>query len=229
MTTKYNFTPYIFPGIELTYDEQTYIRDKPKKYLLETIKLINKHGIKVIVEIGAARNKMEHNINMLCLKEQRDLKKDGYPVPEKLKTDCHCNDGHASYFWAAYTDCEIFCCDIDKTLVKLFKKDERLKQIKFVLDDGINFLNNFSRKKKIDFLFLDAWDVVPNTEYAEKHLESYLSIKDNLSDKCLILIDDTDVGGEYGGKGKLLIPYLLKDGWKEIFTGRQSLYANFDM
>jgi hypothetical protein len=229
MNTKYNFKAHIFPGIELSWDEQTYIRDKPKKYLLETIKLINKHDMKVIVEIGAARQKMEHNINALCLKEQRDLEEAGYPIPEALKTDCHCNDGHGSYFWAFYTDCEIITCDIDETLVKLFKEDERLKNIKFVLDDGINFLNNFSRKKKIDFLFLDAWDVVPNTEYAEKHLESYLSIRDNLSDKSLILIDDTDVGGEYGGKGKLLIPYLLQDGWKEIFTGRQSLYANFDV
>ena len=41
MNTKYNFKAHIFPGIELSWDEQTYIRDKPKKYLLETIKLIN--------------------------------------------------------------------------------------------------------------------------------------------------------------------------------------------
>ena len=216
----------IFNGIELSWHEQTYIRDKPKRFLYKTLELFKNNGGKLIVEIGAARYEMEHDTFDLSLKEIKELEEKNIKIPESLKTVHHQNDGQATYFWCKYTDAEIHSCDIDESLSPLYKNDKRLEKTNFVVDDGIHFLEVFSRNKKIDLLFLDAWDVVPGTPYAKKHLEAYLSIKDNLSDKCLILIDDTDVGGEYGGKGKLLIPKLIEDGWKQIFSGRQTLFSN---
>lgn len=219
----------IFDGIVLSWDEQTYIRDKPKRFLYKTLELFKENKGKLIVEIGAARYKMEHNIIDLSLKEIKDIEEKNKKIPENLRTTHHQNDGHATYFWCQYTDAKIYTCDIDESLTPLYENDKRLKKTNFVLDDGINFLKTFPKfvKEKIDLLFLDAWDVVPDTPFAEKHLEAYLTIKDHLSDKCLILIDDTDVGGKFGGKGKLLIPQLKKDGWKQIFSGRQTLFSNY--
>ncbi|HON83195.1 MAG TPA: hypothetical protein PLI22_03550 [Caldisericia bacterium] len=67
----------------------------------------------------------------------------------------------------------------------------------------------------------------------ENHLEAYQIAKKNLHDKSLILIDDTDVierNGELfldnsgiSGKGILVIPQAVKDGYKIMFSGRQVL------
>lgn len=96
---------------------------------------------------------------------------------------------------------------------------------------------DFAEKKPMaqyDLIYLDAWDV-DWPECAEKHLEFYKTAKDRINEKCLILIDDTDLyynhyKREYfpdpeclSGKGKLLIPELLKDGYEIVFKGRQTL------
>jgi hypothetical protein len=104
--------------------------------------------------------------------------------------------------------------------------------------DGIEFLSNFTEKynKTIDLLFLDAWDV-GHKGFAQRHLDAYLAAKNSLSEKHIILIDDTDVdcqNGKWvyvdsckGGKGAVLIPYLLKNGYSLRFKGRQTLLVNF--
>jgi len=192
----------IFEGIDLTYNQQTYIRGKPIKYLKYTIDIFNKYtSAKVIVEVGSIRNKMNHLIS------------DYNPV-------C-CNDGHSTYFWNEYTNAEIYTIDINPNCKNIIISDERLNKIKAFTDDAISFLKSFN--EKIDLLFLDAWDVEPNSPYAEEHLKAYLIVKDKLSDNCLILIDDTDIGN--GGKGRLLIPELIKDGFVCLISGRQSLFA----
>jgi len=70
---------------------------------------------------------------------------------------------------------------------------------------------------------------------AERHLDAYNAALPHLSDNHLILIDDTDVDyingecqfidGAMAGKGRLLIPYLLNNGYKMEFGGRQTLLS----
>jgi spermidine synthase len=110
--------------------------------------------------------------------------------------------------------------DINPGCKRLIDNDERLKGVHAITQDAIAFLETFD--KKIDLLFLDAWDVEEGTPYAEQHLRAYLTCKKNLSDRCLILIDDTDVGGR--GKGRVVIPKLIEDGFKCLTEGRQSLF-----
>ena len=192
----------IFPNIDLTYHQQTYVRGKPKNYLLHAIRYFHTFtNAKTIIEIGSARQKMNHTMNV-------------------LNPMC-CNDGHSTYFWAAYAkDADIYTVDIDPESKRLIDADERLLNVKSYTQDAKDFIANFN--DKIDLLFLDAWDVIPNTNYAEEHLTTYLLSKDKLSDKCIILIDDTDIGN--GGKGRLVIPELIKDGFTCIFNKRQSLF-----
>ena len=191
----------IFNKIELSVDEQTNIRGKPKKYLMYAIKLFNTFtNAKTIVEVGSIRSTMTHSIN-------------------EFNPRC-CNDGHSTYFWSNYTNAEIYTVDINPDCKNKIINDDRLKKVNAFTDDAINFLKKITLS--IDLLFLDAWDVEPGSPYAEKHLEAYEIVKNKLSVRCLILIDDTDIAN--GGKGRLVIPQLIKDGFVQLTSGRQTLF-----
>jgi hypothetical protein len=132
-----------------------------------------------------------------------------------------CNDGHSTYFWKKYTDADVYTVDIDPYCKRIIEEDTRLQSVNATTQDAIEYAKSFD--KKIDLLFLDAWDLIPNSNYAEKHLEVYSILREKLSDSCLILIDDTDVG--CGGKGALLIPELKKDGFQCLVNKRQTLFV----
>ena len=201
---KFHKNP-IFTKIDLTYNEQTFIRGKPREYILHAINLLKKYtDEKIILEIGSIRSKMGHDI-------------------QEFNPNC-CNDGHSTYFWKKYTNADIYTVDIDSRCKNIIDTDNRLIGVNSFIDDAIHFSKTFD--KKIDLLFLDAWDVENNSPYAEKHLEIYNILKDNLAKNCILLIDDTDIG--LGGKGKLLIPVLIQNGFKCIFNKRQTLFIRCD-
>ena len=191
----------IYKNINLTTQQQTYERGKPKDYLLHTIKLFNKYTDgKTILEIGSSRSVMNHSI-------------------EKFNPAC-CNDGHATYFFKHYTSARIFSVDIDPKCKKMIDSESRLSGVNAITKCGFEYADEIDYK--IDLLYLDAWDVEPGTLYAESHLKIYNKLKDKLSNNCFVLIDDTDVGN--GGKGKLVIPQLIKEGFLMIFNRRQTLF-----
>ncbi len=187
-----------FDNIDLSFFEQICLREKPRDYIETVCELLVLINAKTIVEIGGARLPLDHTL-------------------DEFNPVC-CNDGHSTYFWDR-TDCEVYSVDINPGNEKLITSV--CPNVSVHTQDGIEFLRAF--KKPIDLLFLDAWDVIPGTPYAEKHLEAYQTAKSILAQRHLILIDDTDVGG--GGKGELLIPQLVKDGYITLIEGRQSLYA----
>jgi hypothetical protein len=191
-------------------------RDNPFHYIMKAISLLEEMGGETIVEIGTMRKPVKHKLN---------------------ETRSCCNDGHSTLLFAL-TGMEFYSVDVNKRATKLAQntmvEHGCTKNSSIINGDGIDFLKNFS--KKIDLLFLDAWDV-GKEGYDEKHKEAYLVAKDKLSDKHLILIDDTDIDiidGEHvfiedhmSGKGKLLIPLLLEEGYEIVFGGRQTLLKNF--
>lgn len=187
-------------------------RDKPYKFIIKTINMVKSLGGCRILEIGSARQGLNHDINdfnHLC-----------------------CNDGHSTALFAA-SGLEFDTVDINEIAVNISK--DLLKRFSANICsatccDGIDFIKSYT--KKIDLLYLDAWDVdLP--ESPERHLEAYYQAKKIMNKNCLILIDDTDIdfiNGELisaieapGGKGKLLTQKAIEDGYKIIFTGRQTL------
>ena len=208
-----------FETSNLTVYEQTYVRDKPQRFLKKVLDFSqNLIHLSNVVEIGSSRSVLNHDI-------------------EEINPIC-CNDSHSTFFWTRLSNAMIHTVDINhmcKTVIKsannagflTFGENTRLK---VHIQDGINFLTNYAKNKlnpSIDFLFLDAWDV-GTFEYAESHLQAYMVIKEKLSDKCLISIDDTDL--QNNGKGKLLLPVLLKDSFVILYKGRHTiLYKNCAM
>jgi hypothetical protein len=94
--------------------------------------------------------------------------------------------------------------------------------------DATNFLKLFPIEN-IDLIYLDAWDWIGTEEEKQisenAHLEVFYDIEPKLSDNALILIDDIWNRKTYDGKGKLLIPYLLKnDNYELIIADYQFLF-----
>ena len=158
------------------------------------------------------------------------------PVTHPLDETHHpcCNDGHSSALWAR-TGAEFYTVDFSKECADTTRRE--LARMKFlnatvINDDGIRFLLHF--EKKIDLLYLDAWDVTLPAS-AENHLKAYCAALGRMQEKCVLLIDDTDVelvGSSLvltascdGGKGRLVVPRALQDGFKLITRGRQTLLA----
>src|SRR4030043_535458 len=194
-----NLNEKVYSGIDLTYEQQVYERGKPKKYLEAALELFKALGGKTIVEIGSMRSPLTH------------------PLTE-MHPPC-CNDGHSTYFWCT-SGAAVVSVDICRAAVKVARKScKEFKNCKIVRGDGIKFLEKF--KKKIDLLFLDAWDVVPDTDYAENHLLAYLKAKSKLNKTNIIAIDDTYIGN--GGNERLLIPVLKTEGYKILVQGRQTI------
>jgi hypothetical protein len=193
-------------------------RSKPGPYIKLAIKVGKMLGLKNVVEIGSTRFAVSNK----CIEYYN---KDNEPFDSP---PC-CTDGHGGFF---FTDAgfNVHTVDIDincQTQIiwsynNINKKfPENLKM--HIPQDGIEFLKNFD--EKIDILFLDGWDV-GTAEYAEKHLEAYLTAQDKLSDVHLILIDDTDFTIGTGGKDSKLTPYLIENGYTLLFNGRQTLFIN---
>jgi hypothetical protein len=202
-----DFHSIIFPTVNLNIYEQLYVRDKPYRYLKKSVQLINTvlKNAKTIVEIGSCRTPLKHDL-------------------DEIHVNC-CNDSHSTFFWCL-TKCHVSTVDINYTCENVISNaiDEGVAEVNGTLDvhimDGLNFLKNYSGDP-IDFLFLDAWDVIPGKDYAEKHLEAFNYASKKLAKNCIISIDDTDIAG--GGKGKLLVPKLLELGWIILYRGRHTV------
>jgi len=186
-------------------------RDYPKYFIDSTIQLARRNSLSNVVEIGSMRMSLNHPI-------------------EQDYHDCCC-DGHSSIIWGL-AGFKVYSIDVNESATQNTINNFRQNNVDYSgirNQDGLQFLRDF--EGEIHVLFLDAWDVdLPDS--AEKHLEAYEIAKNKLINRSFILIDDTDVDRVNGqvvfanglsGKGKLVIPKALKDGWEIVFSGRQTL------
>lgn len=202
----------------LTGEEHDTKRSKPAPYLKISIEIAKILKMKTVVEIGASR----YAVTQKCLNYFDNIT-DVFVSPP-----C-CADGHSTYFFTR-AGFEVYSVDIDENVKTAIDwsfqnlKTEKPNNLHVnIPKDGIEFLDEF--ENKIDFLFLDGWDK-GTPEYAEKHLEAFVSAKNKLSDVHLILIDDTDFVTDLGGKDSILTPYLLELGYVPLINGRQTLFIN---
>lgn len=155
---------------------------------------------RIIVELGSLRHRLQHDLDV------------------DTQEEC-CLYGHSTLRWAR-SGHHIFSVDVDTFASDLTREVcAGHDNVTVVTCDGIEFLKAFTGE--IDLLYLDAWDVKPGTDFAEKHLEAFEAARSKLSSRHMILIDDTDI--ETGGKGRLLVPRLIELGYAQVANGRQTL------
>ncbi len=124
--------------------------------------------------------------------------------------------------WASENEAILYSIDCDDEALK--NADNALSElakdsVHFVQSDSIAFLKDFG--KVIDFLYLDScdyadWDPLPSQKH---HLNELIAAYPWFSDETIVMIDDCCF--PRGGKGKLVIQYLLERGWKIFQKGYQ--------
>ena len=203
-------------------------RNRPAVFIKQALSLLATLDPKyAIVEIGGMRQ----------------------PCPHPLEDTSHpcCNDGHSSLWWLK-TGRTFITCDIDLNSHYQTREAIELEMAKqttnsteqhvhIVYGCGLDLLMQYAQHfpdLKIGLLYLDAWDVGVNG-YAESHLACWEKARPHLADQHIVLIDDTDiesVNGELfavpdnqGGKGRLLVPELLNNGYKLHFRDRQTMLS----
>jgi len=200
----------------LSGDDHTFKRSKPAPFLNFLFRINQYFPFKNIVEIGSCR----FGVTQKCIDY---FSQENHP----LESPACCADGHSTYFLSKLGG-DFYTVDIDNSRIDSIKScynnlNEPLPDNLFINIpyDGVEFLTKFS--KQIDLLFLDGWDV-GSPKYAENHLLAYKACKDKLSEKCIIVIDDTDFTCPEGGKDRLLGPALIEDGYVPFLKGRQTLF-----
>lgn len=87
--------------------------------------------------------------------------------------------------------------------------------IHLIHDDALEWVKSINFK--IDILYLDAWDYPQDNKIREQseknHLSIFQQISPWLSDNHIIVIDDILEVETWTGKGRLIIPTLLNNGY----------------
>lgn len=96
--------------------------------------------------------------------------------------------------------------------------------IELIVADALVYFKKWD--KNIDFIYLDAWDYTKGNEEksADSHFKVFQLIEKWLNSDSYILIDDIINKETYEGKGKYLIPYLMKKKYELIYKGYQYLF-----
>ncbi len=162
--------------------------------LRETLRLLTQRKCKTLVETGVARNGLE-----------------------KTKGDGASTVVFA--LWARVNGATLHTVDIDGGAIATAKSTlDKLKLsdcVELHTSDSVAFLESFD--EQVDFLYLDSYDY-HRTDTAiqqasqEHHLKEFKAIESRLHEGTFVLIDDCDLPA--GGKGKLVIDYMLGRGWK---------------
>lgn len=167
------------------------------------LNLMEERGVKILVETGTAR------------------------LGEK-----NCNGDGCSTFvfsqWAAQNGAFLYSVDIDKASLHYAANDLMLlnRFVQLVHGDSVEFLKTFN--KPIDFLYLDSYDFAIDNPgpSQEHHLNEIVAAYPWLTKNSIVMIDDCDL--PYGGKGKLVIDYLLSKNWKIATRGYQVVLIHDD-
>jgi len=130
--------------------------------------------------------------------------------------------------WAKENSAHLDSVDIDASAVAEASRaidDLDLRNYVSVhVGDSVQYLSEF--KNQVDFLYLDSYDYSrKDTEIQERsqqhHLKEFQAIEDRLHGGTVVLIDDCNLPG--GGKGKLVIEYMLSNRWKLFHFAYQAV------
>lgn len=135
--------------------------------------------------------------------------------------------------WAKQNGARLHSVDISEESVSTAQREVDAQGlddcVSIHLSDSIAFLENF--EQPVDFLYLDSYDYSNDPEVQRKsqehHLKEFQAIESHLHEKSIVLIDDCDLPN--GGKGKMVVAYMLERGWKKLMDAYQILLVRQDL
>ncbi len=181
------------------------ISSKDKRYATfkYAFDLMEERHVRTLVETGTARHG--------CSSCQRD----------------GCSTLLFAHYAAVHQSC-LYSVDINKNALQCAEEAIKpyLQNVVLQESDSVAFLRDFPYE--IDFLYLDSYDFDLNCPdpSQQHHLNEIIAAYPHLTENSIVLIDDC--GLPFGGKGKLVIEYLLEHGWKIVAQGYQILLVKND-
>jgi len=183
----------------------------PKKYnfgkrrdtLRETLSLLEERGAKTLVETGVARHGLD-----------------------KCKGDGASTIVFA--IWSKANNANLYSVDIDPDAIATAQQTLEQMGLQNVVElqtsDSVAYLRTFNQP--VDLLYLDSYDYHKSDTSIQQasqkhHLEEFRAIEDKLHDDSIVLIDDCNMPA--GGKGKLVIEYMLTKDWRMHLFDYQAL------
>ena len=126
-----------------------------------------------------------------------------------------------------YYDGEVYSVDIKPENVAHAQKMVSDKT-KVICSDSVKFLWNFPEDKKIDFLYLDSYDVRKDNPHPSQlhHVKELCAVIDKLDEGSIVCIDDHDAfftGGQIG-KGTYVKDFMENIGAECIHEGYQIVW-----
>lgn len=130
-------------------------------------------------------------------------------------------DGWSTAVWDAYIKefgGRVWTCDINENHIgTCIEVTRNSPNIKYVVDDSINFLKNF--QEEIHLLYLDSYDTGGSDENIFNacfhQLKEIVVVLKKLHPKALIMLDDVPQDFK-NGKGELSIPFIIGNGFEII-------------
>jgi len=185
----------LYPFMPFRYDFR-----KRRNTFLKALELLDKIQAKIIIETGTSREGLH------------GAKSNGAATIVLGK-------------WAKLNNAKLHSVDISENSVKVSQEEVNKQGLSSNViihhSDSIAFLENF--KKKVDFLYLDSYDYSDDPEVQIKsqmhHLNEFKAIEEQLHKNTVVLIDDCALPN--GGKGKLVVEYMLKKDWKILMEAYQ--------
>lgn len=188
----------LYPLMPFQYDFR-----KRRDTFRKTMELMEKRGVKTIVETGTSREGLKgtRSNGAATLVFGKWAKKNGAFV-HSVDINIH--------------SVEKAQAEVDKQKLGDF--------VKIYHSDSLPFLKHFDQK--VDLLYLDSYDYShsdPDIQKASQqhHLEEFKNIESQLHENSIVLIDDCDLPN--GGKGKRVIEYMLNRGWNIVVDSYQVL------
>lgn len=185
----------LYPFMPFRYDFR-----KRRNTFLKALELMDKIKAKIIIETGTSREGLH------------GAKSNGAATIVFGK-------------WAKHNNAILHSVDISEKSIEVAQIEVNKKglasNVKIHHSDSIAFLENF--KEKVDFLYLDSYDYSDDPEVQIKsqmhHLNEFKAIENKLHENTIVLIDDCALPN--GGKGKLVVEYMLKKDWKILMEAYQ--------
>ena len=184
---------------DLTLEQQLYQRAKPLPYLGVAAKLVKEFALKRIVEIGSMRQPMAHPLggfDPMC-----------------------CNDGHSTLYLAS-TGAEVFTVDSNPQCAEVLRAYRpSFPTFTFRPATASLFWSNSPARSTFFISMRGTSFPAANTRRSiSRPIDARCR---RLAPRCLVQIDDTDILN--GGKGRLVVPQMIRDGFELITWGRQAI------
>ena len=141
------------------------------------------------------------------------------------------DDGASTFIFDDFInfyDGEVYSVDIKPENVAHAQKMVSDKT-KVVCSDSVKFLWNFPEDRKIDFLYLDSYDVRKDNPHPSQlhHVKELCAVIDKLGEGSIVCIDDHDAfftGGQIG-KGTYVKDFMENIGAECIHEGYQIVWV----